>query len=75
VVVYALGRYAYAYSAETGRWDVAELPEGARAAPLVGSDGITIQGSGHLYTFSASTGKWDHVDLGAILDAAGTEKK
>jgi hypothetical protein len=75
VALYILGRYAYTYSARAHRWDVAELPEGTRAAPSVGPDGVTFQGRGHIYSFSATTGRWEHIDLRAILDVAGAEKK
>jgi hypothetical protein len=75
LAVYFLDHYAYAYSARAHRWDVVEMPEPAPAAPTLGFEGITLQGRGHLYSFSAETGKWDHLDLRAILDAAGAEKK
>ena len=57
------------------RWDVAELPEGLRASPVVGPKTATIEGGGHIYTFAARTGKWEHVDVKAILDIAGAERK
>jgi hypothetical protein len=75
VAVYTLGRYAYAYSARAHRWDVAELPEGLRAAPSISNDSVTIEGRGHLYLYSIEAGKWEHIDLGAILDGAGEPKK
>jgi hypothetical protein len=75
LAVYGVGRYVYAYSAAAHRWDVAELPEGLRATPVVGPNGATIEGRGHFYNFAAKTGKWDHVDVRSILDVAGVEKK
>ena len=75
VVVYNLGRDVYAYGAEAQRWDVAELPEGVRAMPSVGPGTATIESHGHIYTFAGKTGKWDHVDVRAILDVVGAEKK
>ncbi len=75
VALYTLGRYAYAYSAQAHRWDVAELPEGLRATPSLSNDGVTIQGRGHIYLFPLATGKWEHINLRAILDVAGEPKK
>jgi hypothetical protein len=75
LAVYILGRYAYAYSVRIRHWEVIEVPEGLRAEGMPGFQGVTIQGRGHIYSFSAETGKWDHLDLRAILDAAGAEKK
>ena len=75
VAVYGAGRYVYAFGTESHRWDAAELPEGVRATPVVGPNTATVEGRGHLYTFTARTGKWDHIDLKAILDVAGAERK
>ncbi len=75
LAVYNLGRYVYAYSAEAQRWGVAELPEGLRAGPLVGPNGATIEGHGQIYTFIPRTGQWEHIDVRALLDVAGAEKK
>jgi hypothetical protein len=75
VVVYKLGRDVYAYGAEARRWDVALLPEGVRAMPSIGPQTVTIESQGHIYLFAGSTGKWDHVDVRAILDVVGAEKK
>jgi hypothetical protein len=75
VALYILGRHAYAYSAPAHRWDVAELPEGLRAAPALSNEGVTLQGRGHIYLFSLASGKWEHIDLRAILDVVGEPKK
>ena len=75
VVVYNLGRDVYAYAAEAQRWDVALLPEGMRSTPVVGPGFATIESDGHIYTFTAKTGKWKHVDVRAILDGVGAEKR
>ena len=75
LVVYHLGRYAYAYSAEAQRWDVVELPERLRAEPDVGPKGATIEGHGHIYSFIPKTGKWEHIDVRGILDTMGTEPR
>jgi hypothetical protein len=69
--LYTEGRYAYAYSAQAHRWDVAELPEGLRATPVIGLNGATIEGRGHIYAFTPGTGRWEHVDVRAVLDVAG----
>jgi hypothetical protein len=75
IVVYNLGRDVYAYGAESHRWDVAQMPEGIRAAPSVGSGSATIESDGHIFTFSGKTGKWNHVDVRAIMSGAAAEKK
>jgi hypothetical protein len=75
VVLYVLGRDVYAYGAQAQRWDVAELAEGVRATPVVAAGTITIEGQGHIYTFAGKSGKWEHVDVRAVLEAAGAEKK
>jgi hypothetical protein len=75
LAVYCLGRYAYGYSALAQRWDVAELPEGLRAGPIVGPDGATIEGRGHIYSFIPKAGRWEHIDVRAIQDIAGAEPK
>ena len=74
VVVYKVGRDVYAYGAESGRWDVAELPDGVQAIPSIATGTVTVEGNGHIYTFAGKTGKWDHVDVRTILDV-GTEKE
>jgi hypothetical protein len=68
-VVYALGRYVYAFSAALHRWSVLELPEGAQAAPTSGNDTVEVEHNGHLYIFSFRSGKWRDIDTRAILDA------
>ncbi len=75
VAIYTVGRYAYGYSVHAHRWDVAELPAGLPAVPVVERDGATVQGRGHIYLFSARTGKWEHIDIRAILDVAGAEEE
>ena len=75
VAVYNLGRDVYAYGAEAQRWDVALLPDGMRFTPVVGTGFATIESDGHIYTFSGKTGKWKHVDVRAVLDGVGAEKR
>jgi hypothetical protein len=75
LAVYRLGRDVYAYSAAAHRWDIVELPEGIPVGPVVGINGATIESHGHIYTFVPKTGKWEHIDVRAILDVAGAEKK
>jgi len=73
LAVYCLGRYAYADSAEAQRWDAAERPEGLRAGPIVGPNGATIEGRGHIYSFIPKAGKWEHIDVRAIRDVLRSE--
>ncbi|MGP0066320.1 MAG: hypothetical protein ACLQGP_22290 [Isosphaeraceae bacterium] len=70
VVVYGLGRYIYAFSAEAERWDVIELPKGVRAWPIVGTNTVTAEIPGHIYTFGGKTGKWNDLDIRALLETA-----
>ncbi len=75
VAVYALGRHIYAYSALAHRWDVADLPEGLIGVPIVGPDGASIEGRGHIFTFLPKIGKWEHIDVRAIHELAGSERR
>ncbi len=75
IVIYKVGRDVYAYSTETERWDMAELPEGSRALPSIARGTATIESNGHIFTFVGKTGKWDHVDVRALLGVVGAEKK
>jgi len=65
---YALGRYVYAFSARSDRWDVLELPPGSQ--PSLGQDpkSFTVSNGGHLYEFNESSGKWVDIDFNAILE-------
>lgn len=75
IVVYAAGRHLYGYSYFAQRWDVAQLPEGVIGVPTVNNEVASLEAAGHIFTFSAQTGKWEHIDIRAILDVAGAEKK
>ncbi len=75
IVVYAVGRHLYGYSALAHRWDTAELPEGVIGVPTISAAEASLEGAGHIFTFSAETGKWEHIDVRAILDVAGAERK
>jgi hypothetical protein len=75
VVLYILGRDVYAYGVQAQRWDIAELADGVRATPVVGAGTVTIEGQGHIYTFVGNSGKWEHVDVRAVLEAGGAQKK
>jgi hypothetical protein len=70
IVVYGLGRHVYAFGSEAKRWDILDLPEGARANPIVSPGSARVQVDGVIHEFSATTGKWKHVDPRAILDPA-----
>jgi hypothetical protein len=73
-VVYVLGRYIYAFSLIAQRWDVLELPKGAKPARRnFGS--TSFEHDGHLYDFNAVTAKWRDIDLRAILDAPEDKPK
>ncbi len=72
VAGYAQGRTIYAFSAETKRWSILELPLEAPANPsmLLHMDSIVVEYDGHIYEFSGKTGEWKHTDLRALIDAA-----
>lgn len=69
IVVYGLGRHVYAFGSEAKRWDILDLPEGAKANPVVSRGSARVQIDGLIHEFSARTGKWKHVDTRAILDS------
>jgi RNA polymerase sigma factor (sigma-70 family) len=64
IVVYAIGRHVYAYSAPTDSWDILELPEGTTAQPYLNPLSIVVQNGDSIHVFSARTGKWQGVNLG-----------
>lgn len=70
MVVYGLGRHVYAFSSEARRWDVLDLPEGSKAAPVVRPGSARVEFDGRIHEFSAKTGKWKHIDTRAIIDTA-----
>jgi hypothetical protein len=72
IVGYAQGRTIYAFSADTKRWSILELPQEAPAEPgmRLSSDSIVVEYDGHIYDFSGKTGEWKHTDLRALIDAA-----
>jgi RNA polymerase sigma factor (sigma-70 family) len=58
MAIYAIGRRAYAFSVATRSWDVLELPEGAKPAPITYNGRATVEHGDQVYMFSAKTGKW-----------------
>ena len=70
VAAYALGRYVYAYGWPARRWGTLELPEGAKAAPVVRDVVVKLEWGGHVCTFDGRTGRWTDLDLNAILKTA-----
>ena len=62
LAAYAIGRHAYAYSAEAHRWGVLELEEGAKAQVALGAHWATVNHDGRLHVFSAKTGTWSSTD-------------
>jgi hypothetical protein len=75
IVVYSLGRRAYAFSLRAKRWDVAELPDGASVQPIVSPGSATLRWKSHIYNFSSESGKWKHIDIDAIVAGADDEAK
>jgi len=75
IIVYSLGRRACAFSLPARRWGVAELPEGASAAPIVSPGSATLRWKGHFYIFSSESGRWKHIDIDAITAGADDEDK
>jgi RNA polymerase sigma factor (sigma-70 family) len=62
LAVYPVGRYVYAFSSPALAWDVLELKEGAKPAPVVWTNRATVESGDHLYIFSVKTGKWTDFD-------------
>ena len=73
--MYSLGRHAYAYSIQARRWDVAELPVGCSALPILGPVSATINWEDHIYIFNKQSGKWKHIDIDAITGGADDPEK
>ena len=69
IVTYSLGRFIYAFSTVATKWDVLELPVGAKASAVVGPFTATVEHDGHIYDFSAQKGKWLDLDVRTLLDA------
>jgi hypothetical protein len=63
LVGYGVGRRIYAFSAIARRWDVLELPGGAKPRFSVGPQWITHAADGHLHVFGVKTGTWVDIDL------------
>jgi RNA polymerase sigma factor (sigma-70 family) len=74
IVTYSLGRYVYAFSTQAKRWDVLELPEGAKPQAVVQTLTASVEHGGHIYDFDAKTGKWLDLDVRTLLDAPETTK-
>jgi hypothetical protein len=72
-VIYSVGQYLYAFSTESKRWTVLEIPKGATVQ--ISSGGIpTVTGSGHIYTYDGVTGNWKDTDIRAIFDSPDGEE-
>ena len=74
IVTYSLGRYVYAFSSVAKRWDVLELPDGAKPQAIVGPLTASVEHGGHIYDFDGNTGKWLDLDVRTLLDAPETTK-
>ena len=73
IVTYSLGRYVYAFSTVANRWDVLELPDGAKPQAVVGPLTASVEHGGHIYDFDGKTGKWLDLDVRTLLDAPETK--
>ena len=75
VAALADGQRVHAFSALNGTWDTLDVPEGARAQPVVGSDYAYVRTRSSLSIFSGRTGNWATVEFGrAESDDAGAEQ-
>ena len=63
VACFSFGNDVFAFSADTGDWDVAHLD--APADPVVLHDWARVEIGTKLFAFSAKTGKWAMVDIAA----------
>jgi hypothetical protein len=75
IVVYGLGRHVYAFSSETKKWDILDLPEGSQAVPIVGNGSARVDANGQIHEFSAKIGEWKHLDVRSILETVQDKGK
>jgi hypothetical protein len=61
LAAYAIGHHVYAFTADSGRWDVLDLAEGAEPQPVLSHQHISVESGGRLFVFSANRGRWDEV--------------
>jgi len=73
IATYTLGNRVYAFSPESKRWAVLELPEKAEPQPRFGSNSVVCEHDGHLYVFSAKFGKWLDLDARKLLNSPGVK--
>ena len=67
---YPQGGQIYAFSSQTRRWSVLELPKGLLADLVVEADSVAIEGSGQIFEFRGDRGEWTHTDLRKAIDSA-----
>lgn len=57
-----VGHAIYAYSAQTGRWDVLRLPADRKPQVSIHPDMVLARGEQDVYTFPISSGRWTSRD-------------
>jgi len=65
-----VGGAIYAYSGQTGRWDILRLSGDRKLQMSVDSDMVLVMDEQSIYTFADSTGRWSSPDAAATETAA-----
>ena len=62
VTAFRAGNKIYAFSADSGKWDSAELEPDDVGNPSVGLNTSFFETKSRIYAYSGKYGKWDMVD-------------
>jgi hypothetical protein len=62
MVANTIGRFVYAFSAMSKRWDVLELPLGSTPLPTMSANYIKVEDGTRLHVFGARVGRWSSLD-------------
>jgi len=65
VAAVQIGHAIYAYSGQTGRWDILRLPADREPRVSVDADMVLVSDEEGVYTFANSTGQWSSPDATA----------
>lgn len=75
MLAYVLDNRIYTYRFSSGKWDVLELPEGARPEALEqGFNGLVLEYEGIIYSYNMPTGEWIKIDTRSTPDNGGSEE-
>lgn len=73
VAALQVGQAIYAFSGQTGRWDILRLPENRKPRVSVNADMVLVTDEENVYTFANSTGRWSSPDAIASEPGDGDE--